>query len=133
MKTTATVIDESGISAKLIRSVIRQLGDRDSLRDVSRGGADAGFPGFTYYTDTSKFFRRNRADIVALVERMADDLGEEPVAMVAGFNCLEDDHDTRKSAAKCLYGGKLTDDDVLVENALAWFALEEVARAFCDY
>jgi hypothetical protein len=162
MKTLATikaVCEARGISEKLARSVLRQLGGgeaaRDSLRDVARGGADAGFCGFTYYSDTVDFFRRNRAEVVALVERMASDLGEGVVDMVAGFQCLggrdmKREHcgalDGRAAAhnravvaeftpsvSRCLYGGRLTDEDTEVANALAWFALEEVARAFDDY
>lgn len=34
------------------------------------------------------------------------------------------------SVSRCLYGGRLKDEDTDVANALAWFALEEVARAF---
>jgi len=137
MTTTAKATAErSGISERLVRGVIRQLGGGseawDSLRDVLRGGADAGFCGFTYYRDTVDFFKRYRADIVALAEQMADDLGEEPLTMVCGFRCLDTDNDTKKSVAKCLYGGRLNDDDDTVANALAWFALEEVARAACD-
>lgn len=130
-------INDCGISPKLCRAVIRQLGgDRDealdTLRDVCRGGANAGFPGFTYYKDTSEFFRQNRSEIVVKVKQMASDLGEEPMDMVAGFGCLTDDAETRESIGRCLYGGRLTDDDTKAENALAWFALEEVARALAD-
>lgn len=32
------------------------------------------------------------------------------------------------SVSRCLYGGRLTEDDNDVANALAWFALEEVGR-----
>jgi hypothetical protein len=132
--TTKQTIDRSGISPKLANSVLRQLGGGDDalerLADVRNGGADAGFCGFTYYKDTVPFFKRNRAQIVALVESMASDLGEEPLAMVAGFRCLDSDPETKRSIAWCLYGGRLGDDDTYVANALAWFALEEVARAF---
>jgi hypothetical protein len=129
--TTKQAIDRSGISPKLVRAVLRQLGGgkeaKETLADVARGGADAGFSGFTYYTDTVPFFKRNRAEIVALVESMAEQLGDEPLAMVKGFRCLDADS---ASIARCLYGGRLTDDDTYTENALTWFALEEVARAF---
>ena len=152
--------ERSGISEKLVRAVLRQLGGGpeawDSLRDVCRGGADAGFCGFTYYSDTVEFFRKYRREITALCERMADDLGENVSDMVAGFGCLggQDlrvlqhkhhyseipNHERREalreympSVSRCLYGGRLTDDDDLVANALAWFALEEVARAAEDF
>lgn len=148
--------ERSGVSEKLIRAVLRQLGGgRDAietLSDVNRGGADAGFAGFTHHSDTVAFFKKNRKEIVALAEQQADDLGENVAEMVASFRCLAGrrlkrdrtdgfDHRTTAhnrailneympSVARCLYGGRLTDDDTDVANALAWFALEEVARAF---
>lgn len=125
MKTIA----DCGIDPKLVRGVIRQLGGRESLPDVVRHGADAGYPGFTYYSDTVAFFRRHREAIAALVASTSDDMGEESIGMVAGFRCLTDDRETRESIARCLYGGRLTDADTTTANALAWFALEEVARA----
>jgi len=137
MKTTNQVIKSSNIDPSLIRSVVRSLGDKTYLNDVYNHGADAGYSGFTYYTDTIKFFKAHRKAIVQMVEQMADDLGESPVDMVSGFNCLgkQDANAKREylpSVSRCLYGGRLTDDDTQVANALAWFALEEVARAFCD-
>lgn len=35
----------------------------------------------------------------------------------------------QKLIGECLYGGRLTDAHTQIANALAWFALEEVARA----
>lgn len=121
--------------------------DDDRIIDAGAHGADAGWPGFTYTSDTVAFFKANRADIQKLVQERADDLGETPLEMVAGFRCLGgtdanlarlrsgNDRDGRHalaeyypSVSKCLYGGRLNDDDHNVANALAWFALEEVGR-----
>ncbi len=121
----------SGISRKLIMAVVRQLGGREFLEDIRNHGMAGGFPGFTYYADTVSFFKRNRAEIVATVKHMASEFGEEPLTMVAGFGCLSPaDEETKESICRCLYGGRLTDNDMTVANALAWFAGEEVARAF---
>lgn len=157
--TAKQVADKCGISERLIRGVLRQLGGGqeawDSLSDVCRGGADAGFCGFTYHTDTVGFFKRYRKEIAAMAAQQADDLGENVSEMVAGFGCLAGqslrdlhakhryseipEHERRQSLAeylpsvnRCLYGGRMTDDDTTVANALAWYALEEVARAACD-
>ena len=148
MKSTAQAIEESNIPPRLVRAVLRQLnGDaKGSLSDIARHGIDGGFHGFIYYKDTIAFFKRNRADIVAFVHRMAEDLGESPVEMVALFNYLggpvyrevkdsiheklEVVREWTPSVSRCLYGGRLTDEDAQVANALAWFAAEEVARAF---
>lgn len=116
-----------------------------TLQDVANHGADSGFSGFTYYVDTVAFFKAHRKAIIALVEDMAEQMGESPVDMVSGFNCLvnRDEKDEHKrnaekrenmpSVSRCLYGGRLTDADDLTANALAWFALEEVARKHTDF
>lgn len=135
MQTTKRTIEQNPrISPRLIRSVARTVG-KDYLPDLARHGADGGFPGITYYRDTVAFFKRNRSAIVALVEDMASDLGEGPVDLVAGFRCLgggreSRDRDLMASVSRCLYGGRLRDEDTHVANALTWFACEEVARAF---
>lgn len=133
-KTIKQVAENSALDATLVRAVVKRVG-RESLEDVANHGAAGGFPGFTYYKDTVAFFKKHRKAIVAIVERMADDFGESPVDMVAGFNCLggrDDRKEYVQSVCRCLYGCRLTDDDTNVANALAWFALEEVARVFCD-
>lgn len=132
MKTTAQVLNDSGIPPRLVRAVVRQLGGKESLQDIANNSIDGGFHGFIYYSETVPFFKRNRAEILELVRRYADDFGTDPVSVVAGFNCLTDDSETRESAARCLFGGRLTDNDAQVANALAWFAGEEVARSFFD-
>lgn len=140
--TAKRLAENCNIPEQLIRGVLRQLGGGaeawDSLRDVANHGADGGFPGFTYYADTVGFFKRYRREIASLAEEMADDLGENVSEMVAGFNCLGGRE--RRSALteylpsvnRCLYGGRVADDDTDVANAMAWFALEEVARSAED-
>lgn len=137
MKTTAYVIEHSGIDPSLVRSVVRQLGGKESLPDIVNHGIDGGFSGFIYTAETVAFFKRNRAAIVELVERTAEASGEEPLSLVAGFRCLQPaDAQTRKAIAQCLYGGRIPsgigEEVHTVATALAWFAGEEVARAFCD-
>lgn len=151
MNATARNIENCGINPTLCRAVIRQLGGRDQLSDIATHGASGGYSGFAYYSDTIAFFKRQRKHIVELVKQQASELGESPVDMVCGFNCLagydrnDFDHGGRPTAARrarldeyvesvsrCLYGGRLTDEDTTVANALAWFALEEVARALTD-
>lgn len=147
MKTIKQAAERSGISEKLIRAVVRQTG-KENLEDIARHGVDGGFAGFTYYSDTIKFFKRQRKEICFLVHNMAEQIGEMPVQMVAGFNCLaggkrsasaEFERAFAKAAAeycpsisRCLYGGRLTEEDTNVANALAWFAAEEVARAMTE-
>lgn len=114
------------ITDTLRRAVIRRVG-RDSLTDVANHGAAGGYPGFCYYTDTCAFYAKHQKDIVQAVEEMADDLGDSPVSMVRGFNCLGAADYTESEVARTLYGTK-SQHQQQVANALAWFALEEVAR-----
>lgn len=156
MKTLKQLIENSPTSPKLTRAVVNQLGGwrtaKESMLDIARHGINGGFYGFIYYSDTVAFFKAHRADICRMVESQARDLGENPSDMVAGFGCLaghasREDYDysgnmksSRReklaeylpSVSRCLYGGRLTDDDTQVANALAWFAGEEVARAWSD-
>ena len=128
-------IANSHISASLIRAVSRQIGGWEyltqSAQDIQNHGADGGWHGFTWYDDTKKFYRRNRKAILELAEQLTDDLGEDLLSMVASFNCLKSDKLTQNEVAQALYlsKGDMVDQ---VQNAMAWFALEEVARSYCD-
>lgn len=126
-KTTKTVIAEHPGFARLIRAVVATVGP-DYLADIALHGAANGYPGITYYTDTVAFFRRHRKQIVALVESEADSFGVPAIEMVRGFRCLSDPPES--AIARCLYGGRITDDNDIthVANALTWFACETVAH-----
>ena len=137
-KTTITlnalIAHAGNIPESLIRAVVRQSGGWGAFTEtapaVANHGADCGFPGWIYCTETEAFARRNRAAIAQLAEDMAADFGEAgAVALVKGFRCLSDVTDAE--IARALYG-KPKDDDAPVANALAWFALEEVSRAYVD-
>lgn len=117
----------------LKNAVIRRVG-RDSLQDVYNHGADSGFSGFTYYHETSAFYARHKAAINELAQEMADSLGEDVIEMIKIFNCIKGDFSTAE-IAKTMYGRrteKEKNDLCQIDNALAWFALEEVAREVCD-
>ena len=126
-------IEKSNLPEDLVRQVVRQIGGWDSFkeqaRDVSMYGAAAGFAGFLYYTDTCRFYAVNRDAILEAVRDMCDGLGEEPIQFVRSFNCLKGA--TESEVGLTLYGSK-KQHDTQVANALAWFALEEVARSFDD-
>ena len=127
----------------LTRAVIKQVGGKDALIDVYNHGAMGGFCGFTYYNDTVPFFEKHRAAILEFLEESAEECGEEPVQMVMGFNCLrlsdadrEEQRTYRGAINRLLYSGRKVDwkrnEEVQVANALAWYALEEVARDMVD-
>lgn len=110
----------------LSKAVIEQIGDRDSLEDVARHGADGGVPGFTYYWETVEFFNANKAAILDLVFEQADGFGLSKVDFVKGFNCIDEvDQGIEDEIGEIVYGDG---DSTTIKNALAWFALEEIAR-----
>lgn len=111
----------------LTRAVLARV-DREQLADVARHGADAGWPGFTYYKDTCRFYRRHRKAIMQRLAEDADSMGMDWLAVVAGFNCLRSLELTPSQVAKAYYGEGDKDIQQQVENALAWYTLETVAR-----
>lgn len=121
------------MNVKLVKAVIKQLGGRESLEDVTNHGASGGFCGFVYYSDTIEFFRKNKKEIIELAEDMANDFGEDVTNMIKNFNCLKDYELSNSQIGKVLYG-RFSDsgDNTNIMNALAWFALEEVARHEID-
>ncbi len=129
---TAFCQEASHIPASLIRATVRQCGGwadfQEMAEDVANHGADGGFSGFIYYAETEAFFKRNKESILQLAQEMASDMGQPFLDFIAGFNCLGCEAD---DVAEAIYGTKKPDDSH-VKNALAWFAFEEVARAFSD-
>lgn len=117
----------------LQNAVIRRIGGKEALKDVMNHGADAGYPGFTYYTDTISFFKRHKAAIVEMASEMADDMGTDTTMdLIKSFRCLNNDF-TAEEIAQVIYGPWKDDDaHTMIANAMAWFALEEVARYIWD-
>jgi hypothetical protein len=137
MKTLNQILKSGYLPSTLVRAVVRRVGI-ETLEDISEHGADAGWPGFSYHSETARFFKTHKKDILSLVDQMADDFGMNKLEFVAGFVCLsrliespKDKAEMLDEIGRCLYGTP-DHEDVLVPNALAWFALETVARAFCD-
>ena len=127
----------------LTRAVIKALGGKESLIDVNNLGAMGGFPKFTYYSDTVPFYEKHRQEILSLLEADGEDFGEEPASIVMQFQCLrlkEADRDERRSYSsainRLLYGNRKIDwtkgEEVMVANALSWYALEAVARMMVE-
>lgn len=125
--------------AKAVLDHLGADGDVDSFHtalDAAEHGAMAGWPAFTYYSDTCEFTKKNRNEVVKFVEGEAKEFGEGVIEMIQGFNCLKRDEISQKAVALALYANgyegedeDLRDEVCLVENALAWYALEDVGRA----
>lgn len=119
---------------RMTRAILRHL-DREQLADVARHGADAGWSGFTYYNETNAFYQAHKADILALAKDMASDFGQDMLELIRGFGCLQgrDGHGKRvpdyslSEIAAALHSDE-GDGSTMIRNAMAWFALEEVAR-----
>ena len=129
----ADFIKSTNIPAKLVRAVVRQMGGwpefEERAEDIARNSADAGWSGFTYYSDTVPFTVRNKAAIMDCVKQLAGDLGEpSSFTLIASFRCLDM---TPEDVAEAIYNPR-SENRTEVFNALAWFALEEVARAYAD-
>ncbi len=103
---------------------------KESAPDIANHGIDGGFHGFIYYYETNAFAKRNRAAIQAMAAQQADDIGTSITEMIQGFGCFRGNKPTDAEIGTALYAGK--DDGANVLNALAWYAGEEVARAFQD-
>lgn len=128
-------IENSNINSTLIKSVVNNMGGweyfKENADNVTEHGAAGGFGGFIYYTDTMKFARRNKTAIIQLCESMDEQMENVGLlSFISSFNCLNDI--SQDSIAKAIYTGK-GEDVTQVLNALAWFALEEISRAYVDF
>lgn len=136
MYTIAQVLKNNPEHKGLINAVLNQLGidkteavEDTYIPDIINHGVNGGFNGFIYYTDTVAFYRKNRTAINKWVISMAEEFGETAVDVVCNFNCIKDKSEAN-NVGRCLYDGKLNDNTQQIENALAWFAAEEVCRLF---
>lgn len=135
--TLSLFIAESGLNASLVRSAVRQCGGWEMFKDTARNlqhsscGALGGFCGFIYYTETVAFTKRNKKAILEMCKEQAEECygkGYSVWQFIAGFNCVDCD---AEQVVIALYTGK-GDNVTEVYNALAWYALEEVSRRYCD-
>lgn len=129
--TTTAVYPNKTRQPELTRAVIKQLGGGDdalqNLEDVARHGANAGWSGFTYYSDTCAFFGRNKKYIIDRLKQDAEDMGEEVFTMVAGFGYLTGHKLSSMDIAESIFNNRGEHTET-IRNALAWYALEEIAR-----
>lgn len=130
----SSFVAQSNIPEKLIRSVVRQIGGystfKEYAQDICNHGAQGGFCGFTYYSDTISFAKRNKIEILEFCKQFDSELENVGLfAFIASFNCLR--NYSQEEIAEALYT-KNAGSETQVFNALAWFALEEVSRSYCD-
>ena len=138
------------MNKQLIKAVSEQCGyeadDAELIQifsDVSNHGASGGYGGFIYYGDTCKFARDNMPLIIEQLKEDASNCGVDVFEMVSKFNCLEgmrygeNPHQQEEypsyEIASVIFDqadeASINDGaDTQILNALAWYALEEVAR-----
>ena len=125
------LVKSTNIPESLVRAVVKQMGGWESFKesapDICRNGIDGGFHGFIYYSDTIAFTKRNRKEILAMATEQAKYCGMGLVELVKSFTCLRD-----STEAEIIEGLAGNTDETQVPNALAWYAGEEVARAYND-
>ena len=130
MKTIKKVILENKEYKTLINAVINNI-SIESVEDVNNHGVSGGISGFIYYEDTHKFAIKHRKNIIALLERDADDFGEEVVKMITNFGYFRNNKANKedlKDIYKYLGGGRC--DSGGITNLMAWYACETVCRWF---
>lgn len=129
----AQFLQRTNISDTLCKAVIKQCGGWLSFKEcapnVAAHGADSGAASnFIYYTDTVGFALRNAGMIGDLANEMAKDFGyDSTIGMLKSWRCLNGW--SENEIAEAFYTGR-GEAAVQVNNALAWFALEEVCRAY---
>ena len=116
---------------KLYKEIFKTL-DLNDLKDISNYGIQGGFRGFIYYSDTSKFYRKFRNVINEMILNSYKDYGyKSAIGMVLSFNCVNEDEENNIGA--CIYGGKLNEDTIYIENALTWYAVEDFAYLLNEF
>lgn len=131
------LIKSTNIPASLVRAVVKQMGGWESFAesapDITRHGIDGGFNGFIYNSETEPFASRNREAIASMAEGQAEDFGTPVIEMIQNFGCFRNGtKPTDSEIGLALYAGKDKENGLPVLNALAWYAGEEVSRAYCD-
>jgi hypothetical protein len=85
------------------------------LNDLFQGGCASGMVGhLIYYSDTLPFFKKYKAEILALAKEQASDFGTSVGAMFEGFR------DWDKDDPLC--------EDTQNQNLLAWYGFVETAH-----
>lgn len=99
-----------------------------TLNDIARYGADSGFNGFIYYSDTCKFFDDNK-DLI--MEQLLEDrinMGYSSLTeMLSSFKCFKDVDNYNIEAFLIDSDDESNEDQTTLKNGLAWYALESAA------
>ena len=89
--------------------------DQDTLQDIARYGCCNGFPGLTYYSETTSLYRTYKQDIWNMLCEDAEEQGLNVMELIATFN-----------------GADNVQNTVTFENLLVWYAAEKIAYEAAD-
>jgi hypothetical protein len=143
----ACVRENSTWQLSIIRNVIQALGyntqgGTESLKELSsrlvicaKHGADGGFPGFTYYSDTIRFFKQNRKDIVNNIGHTAAETETDIIKLVQSFGVFRySTPPASEEVGKALWdSAHIHDELTTLYNVFAWYALEEISHIWYRY
>ena len=140
------IYENSGFAEKTVNNVIKALGYplqgsgrvfnelSTQFENCAEHGADCGFCGFIYYSETIAFFKANKQDIVNHMENTAAELGTDIISMVQNFGVFRNGgKPTPSEVGKALWGSGKSKDLTTLYNVFAWYALEEVSRTWYRY
>src|SRR5215469_15440876 len=108
----------SNFSSRTINSVIFALGfhpqnaTSDDFKELSgvfeniaEYGANCGFSGFIYYSETLAFYKKHRLDIVSHMEQTAAELGTDIISLVQNFGVFRNsEKPTTSEVGQALWG-----------------------------
>jgi hypothetical protein len=99
------------IRAKTFKAWMLANLDESQIRDIAQHGADSGWPGLTYYTDTCKLYNRFKEEIWEMLLEDAENLGQNVFEVIASFG-----------------GAKSVGSAEQFENLMTWYAAERIAQ-----
>jgi len=146
-KMRSYIIHNSYLPVKTVSNVIQALGypltgSGDTFKELSaelvncaEHGANMGISGFIYYSETIPFFQKNRAGIAISLALSAAEIGTDLISMVQEFGVFHNkDKPTPSEVGKALWDKSKTYPELTdLYNVFAWYALEEVSRAWYRY
>ena len=134
MTTQTKFISGCSLPPKLVSAVVCQAGGWSNFKNLAKQvtdhGADAGWPGFTFHSDTIKFAKRHMRWILEIVKSQAAEQGICFLEMIQSFRCIKGS--TVEEIGETIWGNS-NQLDTTVANGLAWYSLEEVCQAYASF
>jgi hypothetical protein len=115
MKTQRRECNHIIIRADTFEAWLKANLDKDQLHDLAEHGADSGWPGLTYYTDTSHIYETFKEEIWTVVLDIAEDMGESVFEFLNNTKAKENVGSPEQ-----------------FECYMVWIVAEEYARRFTD-